>query len=337
VADLLRDPYFDICVRRNQSAIHLFPVLIKKFTIRLLLFLLPLVIIAYPADVFLSQRLKYSNGYAAGELEVWKDLVDHKINADVVIYGSSRACHHINPSIITDSLKVEAYNLGMTGHRFHMHQLRHDLLLEYSQPKLIIYSLDLFSFQKRKGLYNPDQFLPYIRNNETISERIKGYEGYTAADHQIPLLRFYGKKAAIVHVFKSFFRKWPPSRVKGFEGLNRAVTANFDTLSPGVIKLDTQAVREFEKFIADCTARNIRVLLVYSPEYVKAQHITKNRAEVIGLYRTISERTKVPFIDYSQHPISFDKKNFADQTHLNARSANAFTALLVKEIRPLLR
>lgn len=293
-------------------------------------------LLAYPADIFLSHRLKNSNAYAAGELETWKDLVDHRIQADIVIYGSSRACHHIDPAVLKDSLGVPAYNLGITGHRFEFHKLRHDILMEGKQPKTIIYSLDLFTLQTRTDLYNPDQFLPYIRTHRKISNVAENYEGYTPADYTLPLIRYYGKKEAIVHIFKSLFRKkLPPSRTNGFQGLNRAMPIDFGGLRSGEITVDEPTLKAFENFLLDCKSKNIEVVLVYTPEFIEAQELTKNREEIISLYRGISKRTGVPFIDYSDHPINFQKEKFADRLHLNAQGAREFSAILAQDIRAL--
>ncbi len=51
------------------------------------LFILPVIILSYGVDYFLSTVLKRSNSFADGEFPVWNDLFEGKINSDIVIYG----------------------------------------------------------------------------------------------------------------------------------------------------------------------------------------------------------------------------------------------------------
>ena len=155
----------------------------KKFLINLLYFIAPIILMSYFLDIFISKNLLKSNFYAQKEYSTWNDLFNKKINSDVVIYGSSRAWVHLSPQIISDNLKVPSYNLGIDGHNFWLQYLRHKLLLKYNtKPKLIIHSLDVFTLQKKKELYNSEQFLPYILYNKELEKSILDYEGFKKID-----------------------------------------------------------------------------------------------------------------------------------------------------------
>ena len=47
-----------------------------------------------------------------GFLTTWTDLYTNNINADLVIFGTSRAQSHFVSTIIADSLGISVYNLG---------------------------------------------------------------------------------------------------------------------------------------------------------------------------------------------------------------------------------
>ena len=53
----------------------------------------------YVTDVVISSVLKGASG-RAGEMEVWNDIYYNNIDADLAIYGSSRAWVQINPEIL---------------------------------------------------------------------------------------------------------------------------------------------------------------------------------------------------------------------------------------------
>jgi hypothetical protein len=105
----------------------------KKFVLKIFIFLLPILLLPYPIDIIFSKYLSESKYYAKGEVKVWKDIYDGKINSDCVIYGSSRAWRHISPQIIKDSLLVSSYNLGVDGLNFPIQYLRHKELLKYNK------------------------------------------------------------------------------------------------------------------------------------------------------------------------------------------------------------
>ena len=63
----------------------------------MLWFVIPVIAVSYFADLVISKELKKSNSYTFGEYSIWNDIYDGKINADIVIYGSSRAWVHFDP------------------------------------------------------------------------------------------------------------------------------------------------------------------------------------------------------------------------------------------------
>lgn len=62
----------------------------KRVIKKIFLFYLPIILLSYPLDKSISNYLKQSNK-CYGEYEVWNDIYSGKINADIAIYGSSRA------------------------------------------------------------------------------------------------------------------------------------------------------------------------------------------------------------------------------------------------------
>jgi hypothetical protein len=312
----------------------------KAFIQQLLLFLLPLIAGAYFIDRFLSINLQKSNTHAYKEYPTWNALLHKKVNSDVVIYGDSRAWVQFDPAIISSGLHASTFNLGIDGHNFWMQHLRHQLLLENnSKPRLIIHSVDAFTLQKREDLFNPDQFLPYMLNNEKIKKATISYKGYQTFDYRIPLIRYYGKKEAIFTALKLFIRPSdnPITRIRGYEGQNK--TWNFDfekakfKMNTYTIKPDSASISLFDRYLSECVSKNIRVLLVYAPEYIEGQKFISNRNETIEIYLNMSEKYKIPFLDYSQDTLSFNRDYFYNSTHLNKTGAELFTMKLTDRIK----
>ena len=87
-------------------------------------FLIPFVLLTWPLDLFLSHNLKKSTKHPA-EYEVWNDIYSGQLNADIAIYGSSRAWVHINPEVLSQGLGKTVYNFGLDGQAFEIQYLRH--------------------------------------------------------------------------------------------------------------------------------------------------------------------------------------------------------------------
>src|SRR5262249_23929136 len=91
-------------------------------------------------------------------------IVDGKVNADIVISGSSRALVHYDPRIIEEQTGLTAFNIGLNASRIDMQLARLKTYLRHNKrPSLLIHNLDLFSFQTTHGGVNdPGQYIAYL-------------------------------------------------------------------------------------------------------------------------------------------------------------------------------
>lgn len=308
----------------------------RKFILHTAFFLAPLVILAFITDRFINYTLTTSK---TGDYAVWNDILEGDVDADIVIYGSSRAWLHLNPKIIEDSTGVSTYNLGIDGHNFYMQYLRHDLLLKYNRPPAtIILSLDNFTFDKKKELYNSEQFLPYLDNKE-ILDATKTYFGFDYYDYRLPLIRYAGQKDALKNALKIIIK---PSlnhidRYKGYSGqelvwnndLDRAIAIQ----KKYVQHFDSATITLFDQFLRETLAKKIEIIMVYSPEYIGGQQFVSNRKQVFSIYDSFSRKYKIPFFDYSDDSMSLNKDYFYNSQHLNSNGANIFTRKVIHDIK----
>ena len=303
-------------------------------------FILPILVLAYPIDVFISKNLKKSNKYAEGELPVWNDLINGNLNSDILIYGSSRAWVHFDTPMITRKLKISTYNLGIDGHNFRLQYLRHKFVLKSNKkPKLIIISTDHSTIQQIDELYNSEQFLPYMFWNEEIKSSTYSYTGFKSLDFYIPLIRYYGKNEAILFAIRSSFGHFsnPAKRVRGYYGRDEIWVNNiFDeknNLKAFSLKIDNSLIELFEKFIKDCQKQNIKLVFVNSPMYIKGQNLINNRKDILNIYSKFSKKYNIPFYDFSNDPICWNNKYFYNANHLNKTGAELFTKQLIDTLK----
>ena len=311
----------------------------KKFLIKSLYFLLPILIIAYPIDYIMSYYLSQSNDYP-GEFEVWNDIYNSNANCDVAIYGSSRAWVHIDPKLLNHSLELDVYNFGIDGHNFWLQYLRHLEFLKHNRkPKTIILAVDVFSLQKSIDLYQPDQFLPYMLWNSNIQEYTNSYVGYNTFEYYLPLLRYSGKSNALKTIIKNIFINQSNDnfRNNGFLGMNREWNNDLDKAKENKdtykIKLDSTSITLFEKFINECKINDIELIFVYTPEYIDGQKFVANRNDIIQIYRDMSTKYSIEFYDYSNDSLCFNKKYFYNASHLNNIGAEIFSKTLASDLK----
>ncbi|MES2691185.1 MAG: hypothetical protein V4658_12325 [Bacteroidota bacterium] len=311
-----------------------------RFIKKTVFFIIPVVAFLCMADYGLSRILKTSN---LSENTVWRDVIDGNINANVAIYGSSRAWTILSPEIIGDTLHASVYNMGLDGHNLNLQLLRHTLYFKYNRkPKTIIHSIEIFTLQKRKDLYNPDQFLPYMLWDKSIREFTSGYEGYKTLDYYLPGARYYGKTTAMHNAYNVLAHPASnkPERIKGYQGIDEQWNDDFDNAQKQIefyeAVLDTPTMIQFENYIKEITSSEINLVLVYAPEYIEGQKFIRNRQEIMNVFLTVSKKYNVPFIDYSNDQLCYDKAYFYNATHLNKKGSEIFSGRLASDVKKLL-
>lgn len=311
----------------------------KLFIKKISIFLIPGLLLAYPADLFLSHLLKNTSS-AQGEFEVWNDIYQSKTSVSIAIYGSSRAWIHIDPNILEDSLHRSAYNFGIDGQNIWLHLFRHNQIIRYNtKPKTILYSLDIFTLEPKSGYYNSKQHLPYLLWNEDYFNSELFPDIFNWYDYFIPMVRFQNKGDHILYSMLLYFRH-APLRNKGFAGMDREWNTDFETIKARqkgfTTKIDSASVALLKSFLSECAKDSIQMIFVYTPEYIQGQKFTTNRSELMTLYKQIATEYNIPFLDYSNHEICYNRDNFYNATHMNVAAATRFSQILAEDIKPLL-
>ncbi|MDO9377035.1 MAG: hypothetical protein Q7T76_21595 [Ferruginibacter sp.] len=311
----------------------------KKFLFHIGCFVLPLLVLAYPADLVLSKYLKQSHPYS-DEYSVWNAIYEGKLNAEILVYGSSTAWVQVNPQSIADSLHRRVYNLGMDGHNFQLQYLRHKQVLKYNPPpKLIIQTLDALTLQRRPDLFNQDQFLPYMLFNKDLKNATANYKGYKPVDFQVPLVRYYGKQKAIRTAAELTLPTIgePPVRVLGFQAQNKVwnndLSAARNLMEKYTVQMDSASIQLFDHYLQECREKHLQLVFHYSPEFIVGQRFISNREDVIALYEKFSRKYGIPFYNYSTDPLTRDRDNYYNGLHLNKQGASKLTSKLIHDLQ----
>jgi hypothetical protein len=312
----------------------------KNFLIRFTLFALLLLTLSWLADKLISSALRRSKQLDYG---VWNDLLEGKVNADIIIHGSSRAWVQVNPARFEDVFKRKTYNLGIDAYGFHMQYCRHLELLQHNTlPSTIIHVLDYSIFDKADSLYSPQQFFPYL-NDSLIAAFTSSYKGIDWFDRTLPFLRYVGETATLRHAAKILLRpdSNTPDKINGFQAQhlswnNDLQNARNKLKDSYYEPVDSTIVNLFKKYIEECRAKKIQLILVYPPEYIEGQDFVRNRRDILKLFENIASQYELPYLDYSHHPICNDRQYFYNTEHLNAAGSDLFTDIFINDIKTLL-
>jgi hypothetical protein len=278
------------------------------------------------------------------EFNEWNEIYSGKIDADILIQGSSRAWRQVDPRLIDSTIGLNSFNLGMDGYQIPMQIARSKIYRQHNtKPKCIVQILDHFSLTRRSDLFNMEQFLPYL-NDTILKKELFRYKGLNYADFVIPYFKYIGsQETAIVGFFESTgLKKSHSTRYKGFESENKTWEPDFDlekekNPSGKRANISIQVIREFDAFLEASKKENVEIVLVYSPEYYEFQDYILNRDTVSEIYRALATKYDYSYIDYEMDSLCFDKKYFYNPTHLNSLGAELFSRDLAGKLDSILK
>lgn len=306
---------------------------------RLAAFVLLTVLLAYGLHYLISWSLQR---VTAGEIGSFNRAMQGRVNADIVITGSSRAYRHYDPRILSRVTGLAAFNLGRNASQIDLQLAVLKAYLRHNRkPLLVIQNLDIQSFilTKPEEVFHPSEYVPYLRDPE-IYACLEKINGPLWKWKYIPLYVFATEDTTFTWTsgLKSLAGFGAEEQTfDGFSPVDKAWTNDFerfkrahpDGIEPDIDEGGIAAVREL---IAVCRQAGIQLALVYSPQYHEMVGLTRNRAKIFALFKSLSEEGKVPFLDYTDSPLSQSRDYFYNAQHLNERGAALFSEDLGRQL-----
>ena len=303
----------------------------KKFLSQMLFFTFILLILAVAFDVLLTTKALRSR---TSPFATWNDLYQRKIDADVLVMGSSRAFVQFNPAIIDTVLHTNSYNLGMDGRAADSQILKYKVFRHKgnSKPKLIIYEVSHGTMQKSNG-YEREQFVPYL-HDPYLWRLCHEQESFNLADCVLPSWRYIGQRTFIRNIlfptegseydtplykgFRSYDRKWSG------RGLRQQASVSYTH--------DKTIIRQFRDFLSECRRDSIQVVLVTSPFYIGGTRKMADSTGMHAMFAQIAEDFAIPYLDYTYDELSYDTAYFYNTMHLNRTGADLFSQKVARDI-----
>ncbi len=306
---------------------------------KLLLSLLAMTALLFVLDRAIGAGLERL--FHASENPTDGDVLGHawKMRAPVIVCGASRASHHY----VSDSLAVElgapVFNLGRDGSYGSAYQYGSaGILLHHYAPSLWIMDVDPFLVRTPEILDRLSCFLPWA-HSEPVARELVGLRSHW---EPVRLLsRIYPYNSMVLRLAAAHRGQDAAPRF-GFLPLKGTMTeaeADREAASAPVARaeVDTLKLRFLARAIGALRARDVAIVAVRSPRFVRAESAVARSREDGRELEEVFARHGVPFLDFSAsaQPRWAEPSLYRDASHLNEAGALRFTRELADSLRAL--
>lgn len=256
-----------------------------------------------------------------------------KTDADILIFGSSRANHHYVPEVFVDSLGLSYYNTGRDGNGiFYQTALLKSVLGRYT-PKLVIldYAGD---FGKGRQVYdNLSSMLPYYESHPEIRKEVNLRSPYEKVKLLSGIYPFNSQVLTITVGNMDLNKTRKPDN-RGYVPLETehpVIKEYFHTLVQQPV--DSNKIHSLREFVEVAKASGTKLIVIYSPLY--QEHKRYWEMEICA---RICKEAGVPFWDYSRDSFFLQRPDlYYDPVHLNHKGAVIFSQKIASRLREMVK
>lgn len=290
----------------------------RKFIFKIAIFAL----IIFAVDRGIGVAMTYFSNHAIGGYVAHHNYINNEMSKDILIFGSSRAVHHYDAKMISDSLGLSCYNCGQDGNGIILNYGQWLMIKEHCHPRLIIYDIhDIYDISEGETNTKYLGWLkPYYERNG-ISDI---FEDVDESEKWKMMSMMYRNNSKLLQIMSDYL--YPVYKIDSYGFL------------PMDLKMDTMQVRK--RKVKDVIAKNPKVdslKIFYFEKFVKSLGDTKLLVSISPLWygmedekkihiKNLCKRYNIILIDFSNNK-KYVKNNdyFYNGTHLNALGAEEFT------------
>ena len=250
---------------------------------------------------------------------------------ELLVLGPSTATHHYIPSVLEDSLRLSARNIGKDGAFLYCQICQLSLILERYIPRLVIWDIsdDCLSHNLDWGDFlEIRDYWPYPLNDfsKTVLKKMGPAEQFSIHSW---LYRYNSKLPEYLFAFvsgRNSLRGYVPLPANTQYATEVGTTKVEENINPLKVEL-------LEKILTLCREKGCQVVIVSSPRLADDG---VPQSEQCRKLCEITERLGVPYFNYHQDPRFFgDLSLFRDVDHLNENGAALFTQCIIHDIQDI--
>lgn len=293
----------------------------KGFLCKVILFLLTVFLIDCFAGVVFPKLIPLAKGG-----DTWRNgYICDRTNEDILVFGSSRAIHHYNPTIITDSLGLSCYNCGQDSQGIILNFGRLGMIEKRYTPKYVIYDVTpAFDLLGGEDNHKYLKWLKAYYNREGVAEI---FESVDKTEKFKMVSNLYRYNSNFVQIVADCIHPFQSVGINGYRPLfgkmDAAVPADDEKNEiKDLIVYDGLKQSYWDKLLE--TDNSYQLIIVVSPIWGGMSK------ELYGPLESICKEKGILFIDFANsEKYVHNNDYFVDATHLNSVGADMFTKDLV--------
>lgn len=257
-----------------------------------------------------------------------------KVNADIVIIGSSKASHHYVPQMISDSLDMTAYNCGQDGCFFLYQNCIINMLLDRYKPKMIIWDIQPGSFLGNGAAneYQNFRYLsPYYPDNEWVESYINSE---SPKMHYRMMSKMFAYNSKVLNYLFPLVARGSET-TNGYIPLPSKGYALPSMLIHTESKLECDINEEYlillDRTLKRCKEKGVQFHMFISPEFSQKPKSTMTVEKEIA---RVTEENEMGLMNaHSERLFMHDASLFKDVGHLNDKGARLYTKMIIKRLK----
>ncbi len=295
----------------------------KNFFIKLVAFLVLFIVV----DIVVGYGIKTINaGVEKGDYGRNNYIMNEMTGKDILVFGSSRAIHHYNPCILSDSLGLSCYNCGEDGMGIILSFSRLNAVLKRYTPKVIVYDIEIAydlakddnaKYLGKLNMFYPDSDLEQVYNDVSATEKYK------------MISHLYRYNSQLADIFIQRISSYPEyARDATYYPQSGQLTYMPEAPRPYEVDIDSLKVKYLNLLISKCEEKNIQLFFAVSPKF-QIRHDLE-----LSFLKEISVQRSVPLLShYNDTTFTNHKELFVDPVHLNSEGSCQYTRVISSEIK----
>lgn len=320
-------PYWGI----QKQRVYLFSILsMKRRVIKAVLF------VVFVISIVAVVQWLVDYAYNKTSKNKFNLLLNHDIDEEVMIFGSSVAYVHFDPATITKYTGLSCYNMGWDGIFFLQYE---PVIKEYisfqKKCKCIVIACDFDNLGKTNLITRPDLFMSHL-SNRYVYQSLS-----TIEPDNINRAKFIpGYKLGLLSktFYSNFITKQKNDKNNGFEAHDWVWKDTTDITQPFNTRFEEDVYSNFSNTVKAINAKGIKVVIVLTPMFHKGYRLVKNAEKIKNCYKALdNHQAGVYVLDYSTDSMGLNRQYFYNNSHLNSVGAAEFSEKFSVKLKEILR
>lgn len=272
-------------------------------------------------------------------------MIEGKVNADILVIGSSRALVQFDPAIIEKITNRSSYVIGLNGSMINVQFPVLKTYLNHNKtPEMIVQVLGITELEYGE-VHEPYQYLPYLKEKE-LYESLKSIDPEFIRYKYVPLYGFLMLKNELYEpIFYGLLNKDDDTRAKrtkGFYTDSRGWDDSFEKFKKEYpkgrsLKISQVNLDDLKELINICKDKGIKLVIVFPPAYYESYKYFTNLPDTFKIYSDLALNNNIQFLNYADSEISKSTENFYNSQHMNTKGATKFSTILAEDLKKVLR